>query len=533
MGSNSAFSRNILSKRHLVKKSVILSLCFFICFVVITLSLLYRSSEHKLTTQSDHIISYASQFLNELTTTMSQLIPLSAKSCEQASPALHYRAAFTNGVRAFLLVRDGIAYCSSATGDMHVAGSALYPKINLSQPLDFKIQQGTPMMPSKPAVGVWLREAGRGNTGVLATLELTLHPYLLLNSSSNQVNGLAIIIDGFAVTTFDTKVLPISQLPSRAAREVQLPGYPIKILIYHTSLTADDIRITLLGGLLLSGLVGILAYYILIASQSAEAEILRGIRRGEFFVEYQPVFRSHDRSISGLEALIRWQHPIEGRISPDLFIPYAETQHLIQPLTRHLFELIVRDSKLMADHLQVGTKLAFNISPVHLADDSFRKDVSQMLKQLNTDIVAPVFEITERGMVEEELAIKQFAWLRSQGIQIAVDDFGTGHSALIYLERFTLDYIKIDRGFVSTIGINTVAAPVLDSVLMLANKLNIETVAEGVETEQQLQYLAQHGVKYLQGYLLSKPLSIEALVAFCNKKNSKPKTLSKVIDATV
>lgn len=79
MGSNSAFSRNILSKSHLVKKSVILSLCFFICFVVITLSLLYRSSEHKLTTQSDHIISYASQFLNELTTTMSQLIPLSAR----------------------------------------------------------------------------------------------------------------------------------------------------------------------------------------------------------------------------------------------------------------------------------------------------------------------------------------------------------------------------------------------------------------------------------------------------------------------
>ncbi|EPN8540674.1 EAL domain-containing protein, partial [Yersinia enterocolitica] len=167
-----------------------------------------------------------------------------------------------------------------------------------------------------------------------------------------------------------------------------------------------------------------------------------------------------------------------------------------------------------------GVKLAFNISPVHLTDDNFRKDVTQMLQQLNTDVFSPVFEITERGMVEEELAIEQFAWLRSQGIQIAVDDFGTGHSALIYLERFTLDFIKIDRGFVSTIGINTVAAPVLDAVLMLANKLNIETVAEGVETEQQLQYLAQHGVNYLQGYLLSKPLSVEDLVKFCHKKTS-------------
>ncbi|MDA5544716.1 cyclic di-GMP phosphodiesterase [Yersinia rochesterensis] len=520
MGSNSAFSRNILSRRYLVKKSVILALCFFIFFVVITLSLLYRSSESKLTTQSDHIISYSSQFLNELTTTMSQLIPLSAKSCEQASSALHYRAAFTNGVRAFLLVRDDITYCSSATGEMNTPVSALYPKMNVTQPLDFKIQQGTPMMPSKPAIGVWLREAGRGNTGVLATLELNLHPYLLLNNANNQVNGLAIIIDELAVTTFDSKVMPISQLPIRDTREVQLPGYPIKILIYHTSLTADDIRMTLLGGVLLAGLVGILAYYILIASQSAEAEILRGIRRGEFFVEYQPAFRSDDRSLSGLEALIRWQHPIEGRISPDLFIPYAETQHLIQPLTRHLFELIIRDSELMAAHLPAGIKLAINISPVHLTDDDFRKDVTQMLQQLNTDVYSPVFEITERGMVEEELAIKQFAWLRSQGIQIAVDDFGTGHSALIYLERFTLDYIKIDRGFVSTIGINTVAAPVLDAVLMLASKLNIETVAEGVETEQQLQYLTQHGVNFLQGYLLSKPLSVEDLVEFCTQKTS-------------
>ncbi|CNH93744.1 cyclic di-GMP phosphodiesterase [Yersinia pekkanenii] len=519
MGSNSAFSRNILSKRHQVKNSVIFALCFFIFFVIITLSLLYRSSEHKLTAQSDHIIAYSSQFLNGLTTTMSQLIPLSRKSCEQASPALNYQAAFTNGVRALLLVRDGITYCSSATGNMQVPVNVLYPKINVSQPLDFKIQQGTPMMPSKPAIGVWLREAGRGNTGVLVTLELTLQPYLLLNGADHEVNGLAIIIDERAVTTFNAKVIPISQLPVQSSHEVQLPGYPIKILIYHNSLTANDIRMTLLGGLLLSGLVGILAYYILITRQSAEAEILRGIRRGEFFVEYQPVFRSHDRTITGMEALIRWQHPIEGRISPDLFIPYAEAQHLIQPLTRHLFELIIRDSKLMASSVPVGTKLAFNISPIHLADDEFRKDVSQMLKKLNTEIFAPVFEITERGMVEEELAIKQFAWLRSQGIQIAVDDFGTGHSALIYLERFTLDYIKIDRGFVSTIGINTVAAPVLDAVLMLANKLNIETVAEGVETEQQLQYLTQHGVKYLQGYLLSNPLSVKDLVEFCNKKN--------------
>ncbi len=124
------------------------------------------------------------------------------------------------------------------------------------------------------------------------------------------------------------------------------------------------------------------------------------------------------------------------------------------------------------------------------------------------------------------MALKQFAWLHSQGIQIAVDDFGTGHSALIYLERFTLDYIKIDRGFISTIGENTVTTPVLDSVLILAKKLNIETIAEGIETEQQLHYLAKHGVNYLQGYLLSKPLSVEALAKFCHEKMSNKNLLA-------
>lgn len=526
MGSNSAFSRNILSRRHLVKKSILLALCFFICFVVITLSLLYRSSENKLTTQSGNIITYASHFLNEITTTMSQLIPLSTQSCEQASPTLHYRAAFTNGVRAFLLVREGVAYCSSATGEMHTPVSTIYPKVNLSQPLDFKIQQGTPMMPNKPAIAVWLRQAGRGDTGILATMEFSLHPYLLMGRSDNEMSGSAIIIDGLAITTFDSNVLPISQLPNLNAREITLPSYPIKILIYHNSITKNDIRMTLLGGLLLAGLVGILAYYILITKKSAEAEILRGIRRGEFFVEYQPVFRSHNQTISGLEALIRWQHPTEGRISPDIFIPYAETQHLIQPLTTHLFELIIRDTALMVNLFPTGAKLAFNISPAHLADDDFCQDVSRLLQQLNTDIFTPVFEITERGMVQKELALKQFAWLHSQGIQIAVDDFGTGHSALIYLERFTLDYIKIDRGFISTIGENTVTTPVLDSVLILAKKLNIETIAEGIETEQQLHYLAKHGVNYLQGYLLSKPLSVEALAKFCHEKMSNKNLLA-------
>jgi sensor c-di-GMP phosphodiesterase-like protein len=127
-----------------------------------------------------------------------------------------------------------------------------------------------------------------------------------------------------------------------------------------------------------------------------------------------------------------------------------------------------------------------------------------------------VFEITERGMVEEGNALTEFDWLHQQGIEIAIDDFGTGHSALIYLERFSMDYLKIDRGFVNSIGRDTVTAPVLDAVISLAKKLKMQTVAEGVETAEQLHFLKEQDVNFMQGYYFSKPLSIDNFVTFCN-----------------
>jgi sensor c-di-GMP phosphodiesterase-like protein len=121
-------------------------------------------------------------------------------------------------------------------------------------------------------------------------------------------------------------------------------------------------------------------------------------------------------------------------------------------------------------------------------------------------------------MVEEANALAEFDWLHQQGIEIAIDDFGTGHSALIYLERFTMDYLKIDRGFVNTIGQDTVTAPVLDAVISLAKKLKMQTVAEGVETAEQLHFLQERDVNFMQGYYFSKPLSIDNFVTFCTNQ---------------
>jgi sensor c-di-GMP phosphodiesterase-like protein len=155
---------------------------------------------------------------------------------------------------------------------------------------------------------------------------------------------------------------------------------------------------------------------------------------------------------------------------------------------------------------------------------SFHDDVMNFIEALPENAFQVVFEITERGMIDTQGALREFNWLRRHKIEIAIDDFGTGHSALIYLEKFTLDYLKIDRGFVMSIDQNTLIAPVLDTVLKLTEELKIKTVAEGVETQMQAEYLRNHGVTYLQGYLYSKSLGVPELLDFIRDFNEKEAT---------
>ena len=194
--------------------------------------------------------------------------------------------------------------------------------------------------------------------------------------------------------------------------------------------------------------------------------ILLGIKNNQFYIVYQPVVNAQTLRISGVEVLMRWRHPVVGEIPPDVFINLAETQQMIVPLTHHLLALI-----------------------------------------------ASVLEVTERAMIDKEKSMANFAWLHRQGFEIAIDDFGTGHSALIYLERYNFDYLKIDRGFVQAIGTETVTSPVLDAVLTLSRRLKLMTVAEGVETQEQAEWLRGQGVHFLQGYWISRPLSLAGLVA--------------------
>lgn len=521
MPLSTTVTRHVPNPRKIACYSATVGLVIFLLFIIITLTVIWhrRSESHdRLASNTQH---YVEKSLAELHSRLAPLESATQFSCESISSDLTQRAAFTLNIRAILLVASKIAFCSSATGSMQVNIARISPETDTSKDVDLRLIPETPMVPGKPAMVLWLKDPRFPDSGVMTTLDINLTSYLLLASRQPEIRGIAIVAGHKALTSWEQKVNDLSTLPRHPLRTVTIPGYPLTLLLYGETLPLRDINMVLLAGLLI-GLLGACAFFLLVTLRLRPGkEILLGIKRGEFHVEYQPVIEAATGKTCGLEALLRWTHPTEGRIPPDTFISYAEGKNLIAPLTRHLFELVARDSHKFRHAVPAGTDINLNLSPNHLADSSFCRDVSCWLQAMPQDHFNYVFEITERAMVSEHNAVEMFNWIRNQGISIAIDDFGTGHSALIYLEKFNFDYLKIDRGFVQSIGHETLTSPVLDAVLTLAKKLGLHTVAEGVETSEQAHWLLQRGVSHLQGYLFSHPRTVSQLIEYFQHESSR------------
>lgn len=497
--------------------SIMVGLFVFMLFSATLLGIILHKRSHS----GDLLIFYTQNFfITHFTNIKQSLIPLHAliqTECMQINRELTSHSAFINNIRATLLVRQGIAYCSSATGAFHMTASKFFAEHHLHKDFYMTIIAGTPMLPNKPAITMWVKQQGTDYSGVLATLNFNLPPYLLLASRHLAVSGIALVHDHYALTTWDEKVIPIEQLPAHPLRVADIPGYPFHLYLYGDNLPLRDIHLIILSGLLFGLLTAYGCFLLLILRNRTKKQILLGIKRNEFHVEYQPIIEASSGKIYGLEALLRWVHPIEGNIPSDMFINYAESQHLMGVVTRHLFELLARDANKLCEIMPSSTRLSVNISSSHLSSKSFRNDVTRWINTMPTGHFNYIFELTERTMISGHLAIEAFNWLHQQGGKIAIDDFGTGHSALIYLEKFQFDYLKIDHGFVQSIGTETVMSPVLDSILNLAKKLHLSAVAEGVETTEQATWLINRGVTYLQGYFFARPMELSQLKYFLQK----------------
>ncbi|MGA2288280.1 putative bifunctional diguanylate cyclase/phosphodiesterase, partial [Bradyrhizobium sp.] len=242
--------------------------------------------------------------------------------------------------------------------------------------------------------------------------------------------------------------------------------------------------------------------------QARESELRDAIEQNQFEVFYQPVIDANTTRLKAFEALVRWRHPTKGLIAPDKFIPLAESTGLIRPLGRWILQQSCKDAASWPSHIEV----AVNISAVQLSDGRLFADVLGVLTQTGLSPHRLELEITETSLLEnQDLILATIRQLRNLGITMALDDFGTGYSSINYLINFPFDKIKIDKSFTQGCLSRADCKAVVAAVLALAQGLGIATTAEGVETQEQFDYLRSVGVDFIQGYLFGRPAPVGEL----------------------
>jgi diguanylate cyclase (GGDEF)-like protein/PAS domain S-box-containing protein len=241
----------------------------------------------------------------------------------------------------------------------------------------------------------------------------------------------------------------------------------------------------------------------------------RALAREQLSLVYQPQMDLTSGRITGVEALLRWQHPELGAVSPVEFIPIAESSGLILPIGNWVLEQAAQQIAAWDREGLAPLTVAVNVSSVQLRQADLPALLKRALDRAGVGTERLEVELTEgAAMRDPQGAIEVMNTLYEQGTELSMDDFGTGYSSLAYLKRFPIGKLKIDRSFVRDLSVDAGDRAIVDAIIRMASSLGMRTVAEGVETEAQLAYLRQRGCDAMQGYLLARPLSADALSAF-------------------
>ena len=244
-------------------------------------------------------------------------------------------------------------------------------------------------------------------------------------------------------------------------------------------------------------------------------DLRTAFNRGKLFLHYQPQQKITSKETTGFEALARWQCPKRGMVSPEIFIPIAEESNFIFPLS----EWILREACREAASWPQPLKLAANISPLQFRQGDLPRLVHSILLETGLTPDRLELEITEGVLIDDfSRAVSILGKLKALGVEIAMDDFGSGYSSLSYLHAFPFDKIKIDRTFIGNLEHNQHSMAIVRAIITLGHSLNVPIMAEGVETEAQLAFLVQEGCDEVQGYLTGRPLAIEDYAGLVGRK---------------
>ena len=256
----------------------------------------------------------------------------------------------------------------------------------------------------------------------------------------------------------------------------------------------------------------------ILRSLNLSKNMYKALSHQEFYLEFQPQYDSRTGKPFGAEALIRWQHPQRGKITPHEFIPIAEKNGMINAIG----EWVARDVFLLLQKLENNQhsdiRVAANISARQLRDDQFLKFLDYLIDKSGINPSLLELEITENSIFENlEHTRSILRQIKKLGIRLAIDDFGTGYSSLSYLEKFPFDTVKIDISFIHKIRSMNVQLPILTGIISIATGMGLDVIAEGVETKTQLEYLKSHGCTRVQGYYYNPSLKVDELMMEVSK----------------
>ncbi|WP_043613319.1 EAL domain-containing protein [Chromobacterium violaceum] len=433
------------------------------------------------------------------------LLPLAGGPCDKAVYPLRRQVAVAPFVRSAVLLDGDTVYCSSLSGSTSWA----MPARDFVQGR-MQLLSGNAVTPNVPLLYYRLHRGG--DAAVTAVDGRYLQ--LALQDASDTIpvflqvgeHWLGPRRNGAGQAPAPGQVAELrrsSRYPFTVRANYDLPPWHRQLWSHHAPLTV----ILLLLGLL----AGATLYWLLGRPASFTGELRRALANDEFEGYLQPIVKPGLPDWRGAEVLMRWRHPREGLIRPDLFIPRAEESGLIVEMTRRMMDAVI--AKVGRLSLPQDFHLGVNISRAHLQEGSLYGDCRRWTGLLAESGAVLTLELTEREMVEITPEVEAlFRSLDALGVKIALDDFGTGHSSLVYLQQLTVDGLKIDQGFVAGIGSDGLSGHIVDSVAELAAKLGLETVAEGVETAEQFDYLSRLGVGWLQGFYIARPMPLDEFV---------------------
>ncbi|MDF0733000.1 EAL domain-containing protein [Pseudomonas entomophila] len=451
------------------------------------------------------VVSHVERILDSLSNAAETLLPLAGRPCKDAELALREQVTRNAFVRSTNLVERDTLYCSSLFGDY-------------DEPVDGRdytdgrlwLMNGNSVTPGHPLL---VLRASNGRSAAISTVDgdhlltalrlIGQDETLQLQVGDRWMAKDGVVHRGIPPTAVSAAVVQHSTRYPFSVHGGYGPDKAYEMLRSHYP--------ALLSLLLVLGIAaGTACRWQLRRASSPRAELERALEAEEFIPFFQPVVRKGDYHWAGAEVLMRWQHPREGLVRPDLFIPYAEHSGQIVAMTRALMLRTAQGLAPFAALLDDGFHIGINITADHCRDLRLLADCRTFLQHFPPGRVVLTLELTERKLIEPTpVTLELFEKLHALGVMIALDDFGTGQSSLNYLRQFKVDYLKIDQSFVAMIGGDALSQHILDTIIELSAKLGLGIVAEGVETDVQRDYLTQHEVDFQQGYLHARPMPLE------------------------